>query len=297
MNQFKLFTALLFAGSMSVSATRAQDIDSTGLPGDNFSLQAAIDLFSKSDSPESFEKALNTGGNDVNNLDLNEDGETDYIKVIDKQDGDVHAFILQAAISETENQDIAVIELEKTGENTAVLQIVGDEDMYGEEIIVEPAGEESSAISVHSDMAYAHGPSAGIDEYIDDNPAHIGINVWLWPSVRFVYRPGYVIWTSPYRWRARPAWWHPFRPVRYSVFYPRRAAYRPRYVVVTTHRVVRARAIYRPARVTSVTVVHRNQANVTRYRAGRVTRTNTTVEGKHGRKVSRTKTTVRKRKR
>ena len=34
--------------------------DSTGLPGDNFSLEGAIDLFKKAESPEDFEKLLNS---------------------------------------------------------------------------------------------------------------------------------------------------------------------------------------------------------------------------------------------
>ncbi len=34
-------------------------------------------------------------------------------------------------VSASESQDVAVIELEKTGDNRAVIQIVGDEDIYG----------------------------------------------------------------------------------------------------------------------------------------------------------------------
>lgn len=60
---------------------------------------------------------INSEDNHVNNLDLNADGDIDYIKVIDKSDGDVHAFVLQVIVSETENQDIAVIEMEKTEKN------------------------------------------------------------------------------------------------------------------------------------------------------------------------------------
>ena len=70
-----LFSAPVFAQSEMES-------DSTGLPGDNFSLEAAIELFKKSTSPEDFEKRLNTENNDVNNLDLNEDGEIDYIRAL-----------------------------------------------------------------------------------------------------------------------------------------------------------------------------------------------------------------------
>lgn len=283
--------------------------DSTGLPGDNFSLEAALDLFKNSASPEAFEKALNTEGNNVNNLDLNDDGDIDYIRVIDHRDGDVHTIVLQATISATESQDVAVIELEKTGENTAVIQIVGDEDLYGEEKIVEPEDDGQSTSFRSGGTRYAHGPS------VKEEGAGVIVNVWFWPSVRFVYAPAYVIWTSPWTWRARPMWWRPWRPVRHSVFYVRYAPYRPRYVVVRTHRIVRAPRIYRPVRVTSVTVYNRHRTSVTHYRStrritpvnngrsasfnngrsqGRVTHrtTTTTRQGVGPRKVKTTKTTT-----
>src|SRR6476619_7565877 len=74
--------------------------DSTGLPGDNFSLEGALELFKKSESPEAFEKMLNAEDSKVNNLDLNNDGEIDYIRVVDKQKDDVRAFVLQDVVSE-----------------------------------------------------------------------------------------------------------------------------------------------------------------------------------------------------
>src|SRR3989304_10443472 len=136
-----LFFIPLFVLLTAAIQLKAQDSeeDSTGLPGDNFSLQGALELFKKANSPEEFEKLINTKDNNVNNLDLNEDGETDYIRVIGKMEKDVHAFVLQVAVSETENQDIAVIELEKTGDASAMLQIIGDDDIYGEQTIVEPS--------------------------------------------------------------------------------------------------------------------------------------------------------------
>ncbi|MBK8112834.1 MAG: hypothetical protein IPK46_22310 [Saprospiraceae bacterium] len=53
-------------------------------------------------------------------------------------EGDVHVFILQATLGDKDVQDIATIEIEKTGKEEAMLQIIGDEDIYGEEVIVEP---------------------------------------------------------------------------------------------------------------------------------------------------------------
>jgi len=264
---------------------KAQDFDqdSTGLPGDNFSLQGALEMFKKANSIEEFEKLINTQDNNVNNLDLNEDGDIDYIRVIGKKEGDVHAFVLQVPISENENQDIAVIELEKTGKETAMLQIVGDEDIYGEQTIVEPADEEESEKGEGADS-----------EYFISKKAAVVVNVWLWPSVRFVYRPGYVVWVSPWRWKVYPGWWRPWRPLTWRVFHPLRWHYHHHFAVVHTHRVVHAHRIYTPVRATSVTVTKRHSANVKHYRT---TRSTTIKTNKGNVKVKTTKrtTVVRKR--
>lgn len=286
------FTLLSLLAAVSFSqAQSAVAEDSTGLPGDDFSLQGALELFKKSTSPEDFEKLLNTEGSHVNNLDLNGDGETDYIKVIDKTENGVHVFVLQVPVSEKENQDIAVIELEKTGKESAQLQIIGDADIYGEETIVEPegGGNDAAMLMPGTDMRYEYGPAAS--SFSEDN-AGIVVNVWAWPVVRFVYAPSYVVWVSPWQWHRRPIWWRPWRPVSWTVFRPRRAVFAPHYVVVHHHRVVRAHRVYTPVRSSSTIVHTRYSASVGRYRA---TRTTTTIKGKNGNKVKVTKTKVRKR--
>jgi hypothetical protein len=272
MKRYTLCYSLLMSFCLSASLSQAKTFiksDSTGLPGDHFSLEGALELFKKSSSPEEFEKMLNSEDNKVNNLDLNGDGEIDYIRVIDKTDKGVHTFILQAAVSESENQDIAVIELEKEGTDKAVLQIVGDEDIYGEETIIEPTEEVKANAGTTTSTTV--------------------VNVAAWPAVRYVYAPSYTVWVSPYGWRVRPVWWRPWRPVRYAVYHPYWAPYRHRYAVVNTHRVVYARGIYRPVRTTSVIVTTRHQPAVASYRA---TRTTTTVHGPRGREVTRKSTTV-----
>ena len=275
----------LIAGSVAFTQNIQQD--STGLPGDNFSLEGALELFKKSESPEAFEKMLNAEDSKVNNLDLNGDGEIDYIKVIDKNEGDAHAFVLQAVISENENQDIAVIEVEKNQDGDAALQIVGDEDVYGKQTIVEPQEEVKT-----------HGGT---------QTKKVVVNVYTWPIIRYVYGPGYTVWISPWSWRVRPVWWHPWRPVRYHVFYPYQAPYRHRYVVVHTHRTTYAHRIYKPTRSTSVIVKTRHKEPVNHYRTrttrtttvttpdGKATRKTTTVRTKDGKKAKTTKRAVRSR--
>lgn len=277
--------AMLFTASLT-----AQDVnpaDSTGLPGDNFSLQGAIELFKKAESPEDFEKLLNSENNSVNNLDLNEDGEIDYIRVIDNVEGDVHAIVLQVPVSEKESQDIAVIGIERQDSNYAILQIVGDENIFGKQVIAEPFGDD-----VEVKKEGRGGPSP------DFISTRVVVNVWLWPSVRYVYRPNYVVWVSPWRWRVYPTWWRPWRPHPWRAFHVRAAPYHRHSHIVTTHRVVHAHKVYAPKRThsrvvhTKTTVVKGRQGNV----VGKQTTTKTTVRGNKG-NVTKTKKTTTKVKR
>ena len=291
MKQNLLLNALiLFAFIFSAQSIAAQndDIsqDSTGLLGDNFSLEGALTLFKQAPSLEAFEEALNKEDNNVNNLDLNEDGEIDYVRVVDNMEGDLHAIALQVPISSSESQDIAVIAIEKTGNEQAVLQIIGDETLYGEDYFVEPFDEGASGGN--------GGPNADLEF------RRIVVNVWLWPSVRYIYRPGYRVWVSPFRWGVYPRWWRPWRPSPWRVFYPRTVVYRPRYHVVRTPRVVRAHRVYTPRRTTSRVVVARSTTRVrTTPRRTTVTRTTTTVGKKRNGTVGAKKktTTVSKTKR
>ncbi len=282
MMKIKVLLSLFCSFSVVLLHGQQAGQDSTGLPGDQFSLQAALEMFKNAASPEAFEKAINEEGNHVNNLDLNEDGEVDYVRVTDMTEGDVHVFVLQVPVSENESQDIAVIELEKTGENSAVVQIVGDEDVYGEAVLIEPDGGETAE--------EGKSKSKGPDHHGYMTPARIVVNVWGWPCVRFVYGPAYRPWVSPWRWRHYPAWWRPWRPVRWHAWHPHHRHFHRSYVVVSTRRVVAAPRIYAPRRTASVTVHKRHSAAVGKYR---VNRTKTTVVGPRGNKTTVTQTKVR----
>lgn len=229
-----------------MTAVYAQD-DRVEVPGDHFSLEGALELFKKSASPEEFERLLNSPKSEVNNLDLNGDGDIDYIRVIDRNEGSVHAFILQAVISEREVQDVAVIELEKLANGKAVLQITGDEDIYGIETIIEPTEEVRVNAGTSTSRVY--------------------VNVWSWPSVQYIYSPYYDGWSSPWGWSYYPTWWSPWRPVAYHYYYPRWESYRPYYSVCYTHRVVYAQRLYRPYRNTSVIVYNRHSTQINNYRS------------------------------
>lgn len=276
-------TIILVVISGFFTTGTAQEADSTGLPGDHFSLDGALELFKNAESPEAFEKALNTENNYVNNLDLNNDGDIDYIRVIDHSEEEAHALVLQAIVAKEEFQDIAVIEIEKTGDTEAILQIIGDEDIYGEEMIMEPFEEEAGG--------------KGPDSY---EAVRLVVNVWLWPSVRYIFRPGYVLWVSPWRWLFYPRWWQPWRVRPFHWYIGVRPHHHIHYHPVHVHRVGRAHHVYAPRRTTSVTVHNHYQGRVTDYRTQRGivnTKKTTVVEGPRGGKtvIQRNQTTAVKR--
>ena len=211
--------------------------------GDNFSLEGALAVFKEAKSLEDFEKAINEENNNVNNLDLNNDGEIDYITITDIKENDTHVIVLSTYLNETEKQDIATIGIEKTGNEEAQLQIEGDSDLYADNTIVEP-------FDVDEKTDKKNGPNA-----FDITPTRVVVNVWLWPSVRFLYAPSYVVWVSPYRWGNYPRWWKPWKPFRHTVFYGRCAPHKVYYHKTTVRRVTVARKIYAPKRKTSTLVV------------------------------------------
>ncbi len=237
------FITLAFIAALSVAAQDAVENDSTGLAGENFSLEGALMCFRESESPEDFESRLNAPEKELHNLDLNGDGTTDYLQVIDKTTSNAHAIIIRAQVSESETQDVAVIEIEKDGEESAVAQIVGDEELYGEDIIVEPSDEASV------------GGKGG--------PAHseifrpIVVNVWGWRCVRFLYAPNYVAWVSPWRWNYYPKWYKPWRVRPWRMYHTSCIHYRVGFRTAHVHRTAVAHACYKSHRSTSAIVHNR----------------------------------------
>ncbi len=241
----KKIIAVLAFMAISSSIFAKTKGDSLGLPGDNLDLYAVLDLFKQSENPETFEKAINDPANGINNLDLNNDGEIDYIKVFDKGQGDAHAFVLQVPINEHESQDVAVVEVEKSGTDAAHVQIIGDEDLYGKDYIVEPVPEKSSSSSSAAARPVRH---------------TVIVNVWHWRPVRYIYGPHYIFWTSPWRWGLYPAYWKPWHPVQWSLYYKKAHHFHyPYYKRTVVYHVNTAHKVYYKQRITSETY-HRERS-------------------------------------
>lgn len=182
-------------------STASSGEEKVNLPGDNFDLYAALDAFKSSKNLEAFEKKLNDKSGKINNLDLNGDGKVDYVRVVDHKKDNAHTIVLRVPVSKKESQDVAVIEIDKKDDKTAYLQIIGDEELYGKDYIVEPKPKEKAAGFV---VATA-----------------VGVNVWYWPCVTYIYSPDYVVvYESPYYYDYYPAWWEPYPVVAYEVYYP-----------------------------------------------------------------------------
>ena len=237
---------MLFAACSAITAQET----SSSFPGEDFSLEAALAAFKSAPSLEAFENAINEENNNVNNLDLNEDGNIDYVQVEDLVENDVHVIVLSTYLNRTEKQDIATIGIEKTGGSTAVLEIVGDEDLYPQNTIVEPYDAEESPRSSKGGPSY---------EEIEWN--RFVVNVWGWPCVRFIYAPRYVAYVSPFRWGYYPPRWRPWRPYKRQVFYTRCAPHRVYYQAAPARRVVYASKIYGPKRHSSTIIIQKRNRN------------------------------------
>jgi hypothetical protein len=209
-----------------VTAGIAQDYpdEYLGLPGDNLNLYAVMKLFQESETLEGFERSLNDENSRINNLDLNGDNLIDYINVIDFVDGDVHTIVLRTALNRNETQDIAVFTVQRFRDGSVQIQLVGDEDLYGKNYIIEPIYDDN----------YAETPNPG---YLGRSGSRVNVTVIrttpfeiaAWPLVRFIYLPGYAVWHSSWYWGYYPEYWHPWRPFFWHYYYGYHYRWHPDY--------------------------------------------------------------------
>jgi hypothetical protein len=234
MKRTRLITTIAL---ISCNFSFSQEVNSQKEIGDDLDLYAVLDAFKDAESIEDFEKTLNGEDSKINNLDLDEDGEIDYIQVNDEGEGDAHAFILSIAISEDETQDIAVIELEKSNDNDATIQIIGDQELYGTDYILEPKNpDEISKRLMTTNL--------------------ISINVWGWKGVRVVFAPGYSRWHSTSRWNHHPKWWRPWKPVKWAAYNGFHQHHHQNYHPVKTRRCLTAHGFYDKKRRTCKRIVN-----------------------------------------
>lgn len=248
-----LLFACLFLTMFTTVLVAQPSYERSGYYGDNFSLEGALDLFEKSRSLDDFERRLNNEENWINNLDLDNDRRIDYIRVEHRRfDRNFHAIVLQINFGRNDVQDVAVIELEQVGTRKVDIQIVGDEDIYGNEVFIEPYGASER-------------------------------DVYRWPVVQSILDNQYTTYVSPYRWDYYPTWWSPWRPLTWDIYRPRIIVFQPRYRIISVPRFVHVRNYYRPHRAycNNVVIV----SNTVRVRHGHnpINRPNYTNNGNNNR--------------
>lgn len=169
-----------FGNTMAQDVTTVEALDSE--ISQNLDLEAIASVFGESENLEDFEKKLNDPDTQISNLDLNGDGEVDYLRVLENSKEETHLITIQAVIAKDQYQDVATIDVEKDSNGETQVQVVGDVFMYGPDYIITPV--------------YVHSPV---------------IFVWFWGPM---YHP----WRSPFYYGYYPPYyrpWAPYPPHRY----------------------------------------------------------------------------------
>lgn len=195
----KALIILPFAFATALRAGAMASADSTGLAGDQFNLQAALEMFRQAKDLDAFERAINSADNRVTNLDLDGNGEVDYVHVSTKAEGEARVVMLRVALGKEEFQDIAAIAMERDGEGMVKLQIIGDESLYPDSTLVEPVQE------VQEGERKGKGPLPPPAQVM------VWVNVWSWPCVQWCYGADWWSWASVYYYGFYPPWWSPWR--------------------------------------------------------------------------------------
>ena len=135
---------LLLSLLTSVFATQIQAQNRTSVNAmnaeisDNLDLRAVASIFGDSRDLQDFERRLNDPELQISNLDLNNDNQVDYLRVIETVEKRTHLIIIQSVIDQDVYQDVATIDVEKDRNNKVHIQVVGDVFMYGQNYIYEP---------------------------------------------------------------------------------------------------------------------------------------------------------------
>ncbi len=186
--KIKMFFSILFLSTVGFNSIYAQDtttIQATSEDiSDNLDLEAVASIFGESKDLEDFEKRLNDPKTQISNLDLNNDNEVDYLRVMElsNDDKNIHTISIQAVIGKDQYQEVATIDVKKESKTTTV-QVVGNVDMYGPNYYITPV-----------------------------YPVVPVFFAFFWVAA---YRP----WYSPWYWGYHPPYFRPWHPMPYHRYH------------------------------------------------------------------------------
>ncbi len=215
--KINLLAIIMLTAFISLNAQEVANSDKNAesskldLPGDNLDLYATLDLFQKSKTIEEFEKSLNDKEVGINNLDLDADGNVDFIKVETKQDKDDFTFILQVDVVKDDIQDVAVILVSKDEKDKVTIQMVGDEDLYGKDYVIEP--------KLKTEAVTANPAYSGADTVKVVSQEATVVVVESAPIVHYVYSPMYAPYYPPYYYGYYPPYYRPYPVVSFHIYF------------------------------------------------------------------------------
>ena len=167
-----LMTLMLMSTALWADETVTVSANSSDI-SEGLDLKVVAKLFAEAKNLEEFETMLNNPDSAFCNLDLNGEGQVDYLRVVETGEGSKRLIVLQAVLAKDIYQDVASIYVEKDeAQNEVKVQIVGDEYVYGTNYIIEP-------VYVYRPVIYD----------------------WFWG-------PYWVAWNSPWYWGYYPSWWY-----------------------------------------------------------------------------------------
>jgi hypothetical protein len=183
-----MIVMLVLTGFSFIYAQEEEPVVSSATEAaEGLDLQAVCELFKEAENLEEFEKNLNDPEMGINNLDLDGNGEVDFIRVLEEVGDEAHVVVLQVPVEEDDFQDVAYIEIEKTGEEEYNVQAHGNEVIYGPNYYIYP-------------------PT---------------VTIRTWPILPRLFYPGYRPYRSVYRFGFYPNWWRPRPPVRVNIYHTR----------------------------------------------------------------------------
>jgi hypothetical protein len=178
---------LVLSFNLAVGQKKVTVVATTPELSQGLDLRAVCELFKESKNLEDFERALNDPKVGVNNLDLDGDGVVDYIRVVEEVGDNTHVIVLQVPMGENEFQDVATIEVERTGADAYTMQVHGDDVIYGPNYYIVPPP----------------------------------IEIRAWPLITWIYRPAYRPYVSAFHFGFYPQWWVRYHPVKVAMYHRR----------------------------------------------------------------------------
>ena len=166
-----LMTLMLMSTALWAQETITVSAKSTDI-SEGLDLKVVAKLFADAKNLEEFETMLNNPDSAFCNLDLNGDGQVDYIRVVETGEGNKRLIVLQAVLAKDIFQDVASIYVEKDEKNEVSVQVVGDEYVYGANYVIEP-------VYIYRPLIYD----------------------WFWSDAWYA-------WHSPWYWGYWPGWWY-----------------------------------------------------------------------------------------